>query len=119
MMENNIVTLLKNGDKRFCLHNGYCEFSYGCPKNPLMFEYEEFLKLDVFFKGKFGFDIIASLPARAMKHIELPDPIKEYIGMDIAGVYYLNECIYENDAEKNNSLKIKEEILSKIKNLAT
>lgn len=73
--------------REFALHNGYCEYDYGRPQNPVVFSSIEYSEICQILLQKFHYDLMAQIEKSIMHDVVFPQEIEQWIKYRIAGCY--------------------------------
>jgi len=103
-------------ERVFALHNGYDGYSYGSPRNPVLFTREEMNSIVDCIHNVFSFDIAEEISKSLQHNVVLPGEIVAFIGYRCAGLYFPWDFHYESEIEKEaakiKSRQILDEIMS-------
>jgi hypothetical protein len=105
---------LSNKDRVFALHNGYDGYSYGSPRNPVLFTCEEMNTIVDCIHNVFSFNIAEEISKSLQHDVVLPGEVVAFIGYRCAGLYLPVSFHYDSEAEKEAAKIKRQQILDEI-----
>jgi hypothetical protein len=108
-----------NNERVFALHNGYDGYSYGSPRNPVLFTREEMNAIVDCIHNVFSFDIAEEISKSLRHDVVLPGEVVVFIGYRCAGLYFPGGFHYDSEEEKETATEKRRMVLDAIMNLRT
>ena len=112
-MNNKFFQAVKDGSAKIALSNGYLEFGYGCPVDPVLLDYREYLEVKRQIVNRTRTSFFDDFENKNLFDIGIPTELQIFLGgFSVLTIAEESICTYSEDI--SISVEKKKKIFEKL-----